>query len=64
MMNSQEVCERLGISSATLNRRVRDGELKPANFRTPGQKRVPRWEFREADVEALIERTQQEVTTQ
>ena len=61
MMNSNEVCERLGISPATLNRRVRDGEIKPANERTPGQKRVPKWEFREADVEDLAQRTSAEV---
>ena len=60
MMNSNEVCEKLGISPATLNRRVRDGELKPANARTPGQKRVPKWLFKEADVDALAERTMAE----
>jgi len=37
-MNTQEVCQILGISRSTLQRRVEDGEILPLP-KKPGQKR-------------------------
>lgn len=54
-MNSKDASERLGISLATLNRRVASGELKPVNQKTPGQKRVPAYLFLRTDVERLAQ---------
>lgn len=54
-MTAKEAAEFLGISRATLNRRVASGKLKPLNQKTPGQERIPAYLFARADVEKLAQ---------
>lgn len=51
-MNAKDVCNFLGISRATLHRRISDGELKPLP-KNPAHKKTYRLEFRRTDVEKL-----------
>jgi predicted DNA-binding transcriptional regulator AlpA len=48
----REVCEALGISRATLNRRIVEGELKPLP-KPPGLKKAHRLEFAKAEIMAI-----------
>ncbi|BCM91835.1 hypothetical protein IAD21_03712 [Abditibacteriota bacterium] len=53
-MNVQEVCQFLGISRATLMRRVDDGVLVPLP-KPPILKRHRKLEFRRTDIEKLAQ---------
>lgn len=52
-MTSQETCEALGISLATLHRRVAEGELKPLP-KAPGAKRHHRLLFLKLDIQQFL----------
>lgn len=52
-MTPEEVCQVLGISRPTLNRRIADGELTPVP-KAPGQKRRYRVRFNRAYIERKV----------